>query len=198
MTLFGADSRVLYTVLIAGVALQRLLELRLSGRHLRSLLARGGVEAAPRHYRAMVVLHASFLAACPLEVWLLHRPFRPHLAAAMAILLLAAAALRAWAIGSLGERWTTRIVCVPGAPRVVAGPYRFLRHPNYLAVVVEMAALPLLHGAWLTAAVFSAANAAVLAVRIPAEERALQGSSLAAMGAARGQGALNVGGSDGH
>jgi methyltransferase len=174
MTLFGADSRTLYSVLIAGVAAQRLFELRLSRRHLRALLARGGFEAAPRHYRAMVILHGAFLAACLLEVWLLRRPWRPALAAAMAALLLAAAALRVWAIATLGERWTTRIVCLPGAPRVVAGPYRFLRHPNYLAVAMEMAALPLLHGAWLTAAVFSAANAAVLAVRIPAEEAALQ------------------------
>jgi methyltransferase len=174
MTLLGVDSRILYTVLIGCVAAQRLLELRLSRRHLRALLARGGFEAAPRHYRAMVTLHGAFLAACLLEVWLLHRPLRPLLAAAMAALLAAAAALRVWAIATLGERWTTRIVCLPGAPRVVAGPYRFLRHPNYLAVVVEMAALPLLHGAWLTAVAFSAANAVLLAVRIPAEEAALR------------------------
>jgi methyltransferase len=174
MTLLGVDSRVLYSLLIGCIAAQRLVELRLSRRHLRALLARGGFEAAPRHYRAMVLLHGAFLAACLLEVWFLRRPFLPLLAAAMAALLVAAAALRVWAIATLGERWTTRIVCLPGAPRVVAGPYRFLRHPNYLAVVTEMAALPLLHGAWLTAVVFSAANAAVLAVRIPAEEAALK------------------------
>jgi methyltransferase len=173
MRLLAAESRLLYTLLIAGVAVQRLAELRLSRRHLRRLLARGGVEAAPRHYRAMVLLHGAFLAACPLEVWLLRRPFRPLLAAAMVIVLAAAAALRLWAIATLGERWTTRIVYLPGAAPVESGPYRYLRHPNYLAVVAEMAALPLLHGAWLSALVFSAANAVVLAVRIRAEEAAL-------------------------
>jgi methyltransferase len=173
MTFLGADSRVLYTLLIAGVAAQRLVELRLARRHQRALEARGAVEVAPRHYRAMVLLHGAFLVACPLEVWWLRRPFLPALAAAMAALLVAAQALRYWAIATLGERWTTRIVCLPGMPPVSAGPYRFLRHPNYLAVAVEMAALPLLHGAWLTAAVFSAADAAVLTVRIRAEESAL-------------------------
>jgi methyltransferase len=173
MTFLGADSRVLYTLLVAGVAAQRLVELGLSRRHQRALAARGGVEVAPRHYRAMVLLHGAFLVACPLEVWGLRRPFRPALAAAMAALLVAAQALRYWAIATLGERWTTRIVCLPGVPPVSAGPYRYLRHPNYLAVAVEIVALPLLHGAWLTAAVFSAADAAVLAVRIRAEESAL-------------------------
>jgi methyltransferase len=186
MTLLGVDSRFLYTALIGCVAVQRLIELQLSRRHLRALLARGGFEAAPRHYRAMVILHGAFLAACLLEVWLLQRPLLPLLAAAMACVVVAAAALRVWAIATLGERWTTRIVCLPGTPRVVAGPYRFLRHPNYLAVVMEMAALPLLHGAWLTAIVFSAANTAMLAVRIPAEE--------AALGRAQDSGHLNVGG----
>ncbi len=173
MTILGVDSRVLYTLLIAAVAAQRLVELRLARRHLRALLARGGVEAAPGHYPAMVLLHGAFLVACPLEVWCLRRPFRPALAASMAVLLVAAQALRYWAIATLGERWTTRIVWLPGVPPVTGGPYRFLRHPNYLAVVAEMAALPLLHGAWLTAAGFSAANAGVLAVRIRAEESAL-------------------------
>jgi methyltransferase len=182
MTFLGAGSRFLYTLLIAGVAAQRLVELRLARRHHRALLARGGVEAAPRHYPAMVLLHGAFLVACPLEVWWLRRPFRPALAAAMAALLVAAQALRYWAIATLGERWTTRIVCLPGVPPVTGGPYRFLRHPNYLAVVVEMAALPLLHGAWLTAGVFSAANAGVLAVRIRAEESALARCSPAAAG----------------
>jgi methyltransferase len=173
MTLLGASSRLLYTLLIAAVAAQRLWELRLAARHRRALLARGGVEAAPGHYRAMVLLHTAFLAACPLEVWLLRRPFRPALGLAMAVLLAAAAALRIWVIRTLGERWTTRIVVLPGVAPLAGGPYRFLRHPNYLAVAVEMAALPLLHGAWLSALVFSAANALVLAVRIPAEDAAL-------------------------
>jgi methyltransferase len=177
-TLLGVDTRILYTLLVGGVAAQRLLELRLSRRHLRALLRRGGVEVASRHYPAMVLLHTAFLLACPLEVWVLRRPFRPGLAAAMAALLASAQGLRYWAIATLGERWTTRIVCLPGAPPVTAGPYRWLRHPNYLAVAVEIAALPLLHGAWLTAAVFSLADAAVLTVRIRHEEAALARFSL--------------------
>jgi methyltransferase len=173
MRIAGFDSRLIYTVLVAGVALQRLAELRLSRRHAVALRARGAVEAAPRHYPVMVALHSAFLICCPLEVWSLRRPFRPGLAAAMGVLLAAALALRIWAIATLGERWTTRIFCLPGAALVTGGPYRFFRHPNYLAVVVEIAALPLLHGAWLTACVFSVANALLLAVRIRAEETAL-------------------------
>ena len=93
------------------------------------------------------------------------------------IVLLLATGLRYWAIGTLGRCWNTRIVVVPGAPPVVGGPFRFLRHPNYLAVILEIAFLPLLHGAWITAAVFSLANAALLRVRIAAEERALAEAS---------------------
>ncbi len=173
MTILGLDSRVVYTLLVAGVALQRLAELGLSRRHSAALAARGAVQVAPRHYGAMVAVHTGLLVCCPLEVWWLRRPLVPALAAAMAALLLGASALRGWAIATLGERWTTRIYCLPGAAPVVQGPYRYLRHPNYLAVVVEMAALPLLHGAWICAALFSAANAAVLTVRIRAEEAAL-------------------------
>jgi methyltransferase len=190
MRLFGADSRLLYSLLVAGVAVQRLVELRLARRHLRSLLARGGIEVGARHFPAMVLLHAAFLIACPLEVWLLGRPFRPAWAAAMLALLAAATALRLWAIATLGERWTTRIVYLPGAAPVTGGPYRYLRHPNYLAVVVEMAALPLVHGAWLAAAIFSAANAVVLAVRIRTEEAALVASAAGYSEAFAGRGRL--------
>lgn len=198
MTVTAAGSRVLYTVLVAGIAVERLAELRLAHRHLRALLARGGVEAAPGHYRAMVILHGAFLAACPLEVWLLQRPFRPLLAASMGALLLAAAALRGWVMVTLGERWTTRIVCLPGEPRIVTGPYRFLRHPNYLAVAIEMVALPLLHSAWLTAIVFTVANAGLMAVRIPAENRALDRSAARSLDRSQGMGRLNAEGRGEH
>lgn len=172
-TLLGIDTRILYTALVVLVAAARLVELRIAKRNVRNLLAQGGVEAAPGHYPVMVLLHTGFLLACPLEVWLLDRPFRPALAAPMLVLLLLAAALRFWVIATLGGRWTTRIICLPGVPPVLGGPYRFVRHPNYLAVVTEIAALPLVHGAWLTALVFSAANAWLLKVRIRAEEEAL-------------------------
>ncbi len=181
-TLFGLDTRVLYTILIGVVAAGRLFELRIAGRNYRALLACGGVEVGAEHYRWMVLLHTAFLIACPLEVWLLDRPFIPALAAVMLLLAVLAAALRWWVISTLHGRWTTRIVCLPGVEPVTGGPYRFLRHPNYLAVIVEMFALPLIHTAWLTAVIFSALNAVILRVRIRAEEEAL--SRLSEYGAA--------------
>jgi methyltransferase len=180
--LLGLDTRTLYTLLVGMVAVGRLVELRVAGRNLRNLLARGGIEVAPEHYRWMVLLHAAFLAACPLEVWLLDRPFLPVLGLPMLLLVVLAAGLRYLVIHALHGRWTTRIVCLPGVPPVTGGPYRFLRHPNYLAVIVEMFALPLVHAAWVTAVVFSALNAAMLRVRIRAEEEAL--SRLSDYGAA--------------
>jgi methyltransferase len=177
MTLLDVDSRVLYTGLVALVAVQRLAELRLAERNRARALAAGGFEAESGHYRSMVLLHGLWIAACPLEVWLLDRPFRPALAAAMLLLFALAMALRYWVIRTLGERWTTRIVVLPGAPPITGGPYRYLRHPNYLAVIVELLALPLIHGAWATALLAGVGNALVLRVRIAAEERALAGVS---------------------
>jgi methyltransferase len=171
--LSGLDTRVLYTALVALVALGRLIELRIAGRNRRELLARGGVEAAPGHYPWMVLLHSAFLLSCPLEVWLLGRPFLPALGIPMLLLVGVATGLRYWVISTLDGRWTTRIVVLPGSSPVTGGPYRFLRHPNYLAVITEIFALPLVHTAWLTAIVFSILNALVLRVRIRAEEEAL-------------------------
>jgi methyltransferase len=171
------DTRLLYTALVIVVALGRLIELRIANRNFQSLLGRGGVEAGAEHYRWMVLLHALFLAACPLEVWELDRPFIPALAVVMLVLLVLAALLRWWVISSLEGRWTTRVVVLPGVPPVTGGPYRFLRHPNYLAVIVEIFALPLIHTAWLTAIAFSLANAVMLRVRIRTEEAALARAS---------------------
>jgi methyltransferase len=169
------DARSLFTLLVALVALGRGVELVIAERHRRRLLAKGAVETGAGHYPWMVALHAAWLAAAPAEVWLLDRPFLPWLAFPMLALFALATALRWWVIAALGERWTTRILVLPEAPLVTGGPYRFLRHPNYLAVVLELAALPLVHTAWLTALLASAANAALLRVRIAAEERALAG-----------------------
>jgi methyltransferase len=177
MAILGLDSRILYIALVAVMAVGRLVELRIAKRNLRALLARGGVEAAPGHYRWMVLLHAGFLAACVLEVWLLDRPFLPALGLPMLVLVVAATALRYWVISTLDGRWTTRIVVLPGATPVTGGPYRFLRHPNYLAVITEIFALPLVHTAWVTALVFSALNALLLHTRIRAEEAALARTS---------------------
>ena len=170
------DTRVLYTVLVGLAAAARLCELRIASRNRKSLLARGAVEVGSGHYPWMVLLHAAWLVACPLEVWLLGRPFLPVLAAFSLAGFLGALALRYWVIASLGGRggrWTTRILVLPGSAPVTAGPYRFTRHPNYLAVIVEIVSLPLIHTAWWTAVSFSLANALLLRVRIRVEERAL-------------------------
>jgi len=162
-----------YLVLLALVALERGVELLLSARNARLARARGAVETGQGHYPVMSVFHGAFLLACALEVVLLRRPFPGALGWIALAVVLAAQALRYWAIATLGWRWNTRIVVVPGAAPVTGGPYRFVRHPNYVAVIAEMLALPMVHGAWLTALVFSLGNAWLLRVRIRAEEQAL-------------------------
>ena len=173
MEILGINSRWLYLGFVALVALERLLEVRISRRHAARLRARGGFEAGCDHYPRMVALHAGLLAAAPLEVLLLGRPFVPALAAATMALVAATMALRYWVIAALGDRWTTRIFVVPGEAAVRRGPYRLLRHPNYLAVAVEVAALPLIHTAWASAAVFSFANVLLLRTRIRVEDGVL-------------------------
>jgi methyltransferase len=121
----------------------------------------------------MVALHTALLAGSLAEVWLAGRPFVPTLAWPMLAVLAASQALRWWCIGTLGPRWNTRVIVVPGLPLVTHGPYRWLRHPNYVAVVAEGLALPLVHTAWITATSFTVLNAALLTVRIRCENRAL-------------------------
>ena len=149
------------------VTLQRLVELWWSARNEQRLRARGAREAGTRHYPFIVALHALWLAG--LWIWAWPRPANWWLVAAYAVLQIA----RVWVIVTLGERWTTRIIVLPGAPLVRAGPYRFLKHPNYLVVAIEIALLPLAFGLLLYAAFFSLANAGVLLWRIRAEDRAL-------------------------
>ena len=163
----------LYLGLLALVALERGVELVLSSRNGRLARTRGAVETGQGHYPVMSVFHGAFLVACALEVVLLDRPFPGVVGWIAFAVVLAAQALRYWAVATLGWRWNTRIVVVPGAVPVTGGPYRFVRHPNYVAIIAEMLALPLVHGAWLTALVFSVGNAWLLRVRIRAEERAL-------------------------
>ena len=162
-----------YVLLIAAVAVERLAELLISTRNLAWSRERGGVEFGARHYPAMVVLHTGLLAGCLLEAIGLHRPFLPALGWPMLALVLAAQGLRWWCIGTLGRQWNTRVVVVPGAGRVTAGPYRIVPHPNYVAVVIEGAALPLVYTAWITALVFTVLNVALLRIRIKAENNAL-------------------------
>src|SRR6476659_6720018 len=144
-----------------------------SQRNLAWAYARGGQEHGRGHYPAMVALHVALLIGCVVEVWAFDRPFLPVLGWTMVAVVLATQALRWWCISTLGRRWNTRIVVIPGLPLVDRGPYRWLRHPNYVAVVVEGIALPMVHTAWITAITFTAANAFLLRVRIRAEEAAL-------------------------
>jgi methyltransferase len=156
--------------LLALVTLERLAELALARRNTRLLEQRGAVEHASGHYPVIVLLHAAWLAG----LWLLGRnnPVDPVLLA----LFLLLQALRVWVLATLGSRWTTRIIVQPGAPLVAKGPYRWLSHPNYVVVVGEIAVLPLCLGLPGFALAFSVANAAVLTIRIRAENAALQGS----------------------
>lgn len=162
-----------YTIFVALVGVERLGELALSKRNARLAIERGGREVGQGHYRVMAVLHTLFLVACVAEVWGLHRAFPGVIGYVALGAALGSQALRYWAITTLGRRWNVRIVFVPGEGPVTTGPYRWVRHPNYVAVVMEMLAIPMIHGAWLTALVFSVANAALLFVRIRAEEAAL-------------------------
>ena len=163
-----------YVGLVAAVVVARGVELAVSERNRRWSMAQGGIESGVGHYPVMVLLHTGLLVGAVVEVLTLDRPFLPWLGWPMLALLVASHGLRWWCISSLGRQWCTRIVVVPGRSAVTSGPYRFLRHPNYLAVVLEGIALPLVHTAWVTAAVFTVANAALLRVRIAAEEQALR------------------------
>lgn len=169
-------SVVLYVVLVLATGVERIVELVISTRNAAHAFAQGGVEHGQRHFPFMVVLHTGLLLACIAEVVLLDRPFIGALGWPMLVIALLCQAGRYWVIASLGRQWNTRVIVVPGAPRVRRGPYRFawLRHPNYWIVAIEGIALPLVHSAWMTALVFTALNAALLlAFRIPTENRAL-------------------------
>jgi methyltransferase len=167
-----------FLALVALVVVERMVELVLSTRNARRVLARGAVEGESRgFYALMVAAHTLFLAALPLEVFAFDRPFRAPIAFAMTAVVVAAMALRYWAIAALGDRWNTRVLVVPGEAAAVGGPYRFIRHPNYVAVVAEMIALPLVHGAWATALFAVVANAFLLPARIRHEEAALARAS---------------------
>jgi methyltransferase len=165
---------VRYAVLILAVAVERLAELVVAKRNLAWSRAHGGREFGARHYPVMVTLHTSLLAGCLVEVIALRRRFIPPLGWPMFAIVLAAQALRWWCIATLGKQWNTRVVVVPGATRVTNGPYRLLPHPNYVAVVAEGVALPLVHTAWITALTFSVCNAALLRTRIKVENAALK------------------------
>jgi methyltransferase len=162
-----------YYALLGVIAVERLAELVVSQRHAAALLRRGGEEYGRGHFPVMVALHVALLIGCVAEPLALHRAFIPALAWPMLAVVVAANTLRWWCIATLGPRWTARVIVLPGVPLVTAGPYRWFAHPNYVAVVVEGAALPLVGSAWITACTFTAANAALLTVRLRCETRVL-------------------------
>jgi len=157
--------------ILALVTLQRAGELVLSNFNTRRLSARGAVEVAPRHYPLMVAVHAGWL----ISLWVFGHDRPINIAALLVYLVLQG--LRIWVMRTLGPRWTTRIIVLPGESLVSAGPYRFLAHPNYAVVAGEIAVLPFALGLPLAAVIFTVLNSAVLAIRIRAENRALDASA---------------------
>ena len=160
-----------YLLLLCALAAERIFELWLSRRNARVQKARGAVESGERHFPYMALIHTLFLLSCAYEG--AQRPF-PGAVGYLALVGAALSqALRYWAIATLGPRWNVRVLVVPGEMPISDGPYRYLRHPNYAAVIAEMLFVPLIHGAWVTALLFSALNAVILTVRIRVENRAL-------------------------
>ena len=157
---------------LALVTMQRLGELMLARRNTRGLLGRGGIEIAAGHYPAIIACHTLWLATLWVLGWA-----RPVQLGWLAIFVLLQA-MRVWILATLGRRWTTRIIVVPGETLVARGPYRWIKHPNYVVVVGEIAVLPLAFGLPYVALAFTIFNAAVLYVRIRAENRALGGGTL--------------------
>ena len=163
----------MYYLLILAVGIERLVELLVAKRNARWALAHGGKEFGHNHYPVMVVLHTALLLGCVIEVWALHRPFLPWIGWPMLVVVAVSQILRWWCVTTLGRRWNTRVIVLPESQLVQSGPYRLIHHPNYVAVVAEGVALPLVHGAWLTAIGFTVANALLLTVRIKVENSAL-------------------------
>ncbi len=165
---------IAYLVLILATGAERVVELVISTRNARAAFARGGVEFGQRHFPWMVALHTGLLLACLAEVFFAGRPFLPWLGWPMLALVVVSQLLRYWCISSLGSQWNTRVIVVPDLHLVTRGPYRWMSHPNYVVVVIEGFALPLVHSAWVTALVFTVLNAVLLVgFRLPTENRAL-------------------------
>jgi methyltransferase len=162
-----------YLILLALLVAERIVELGISQRNARRAFAHGGIEVGRRHYRVMVAMHSLFLVACAAESLFILHAISPIVSMLALLGVIAAQLLRYAAVATLGERWNTRIIVMAAAAPVTRGLYRWIRHPNYVAVVLEIAALPMIRGCWITAVGFTIANAAMLGVRIPAEERAL-------------------------
>ncbi len=166
-------TRIVFTGIVIAVVIQRLLELRISKRHIALLLAEGGKEHSSNSLWMVKTLQISWFIAMVVETWVLSRPFVPTLAAAAILATVTGQGLRYLSMQALGQRWTLPIVTVPGRPVVTEGVYRYIRHPNWLGVFLEITMLPLIHSAYLTAILFTLANSLLMARRIQAEEQAL-------------------------
>ena len=166
-------TKYIFSGIVVAVILQRLVEVRLSDRHKAEILKRGGQEHGDNLLGAVKVLQVSWWIAMIVEVWYLDRPFMPVLAAVALTATIAGQILRYRSMQALQWRWTLPIMTVPGMPVAESGLYRYLRHPNWLGVILEIAFLPLIHSAYLTAIAFSLANAWLMSKRIQTEERAL-------------------------
>ena len=166
-------SVIAFLGLLAVVAVLRVVELQISRKHQGEMIARGAEKVDEPRFRWMVVLHGAVLIGAALEVVLLHRPLIPILAVAAFAIFLAANAVRWWVIRTLGNHWNVQVVDSTSLGVVTSGPFRYVRHPNYAAVFVEMLALPLIHTAWITSVVGSLAHVAVLSQRLSTEERVL-------------------------
>jgi methyltransferase len=166
-------SVIAYLGLLLVVAALRVYELRISKRHQSRMIERGASKVTDPRFRWMVLLHTCVLLGAALEVVLLHRPFYPIFAAGCFVIFLAANVVRWWVIRTLGEHWNVQVMNSTGMGVITTGPFRYVRHPNYAAVFVEMLALPLIHCAWITAAAGSAAHILVLSQRLATEERVL-------------------------
>jgi methyltransferase len=166
-------SRWIFSGFVILLAIQRLFELIISRRNERRIRAAGGIEYGGGHYRAMTVLHGAWLVSMIAETWLVNRPLIPAIFTAALILFGIGQCLRYSAILTLGWRWTVRVLVIPGKAPVRSGIYRYLRHPNYLGVALEIFSAPLLHTAFVTSLLFSILNALFLIRRIPVEEKAV-------------------------
>ncbi|HET9270106.1 MAG TPA: isoprenylcysteine carboxylmethyltransferase family protein [Vicinamibacterales bacterium] len=166
-----------YLAVVAAVALLRLAELFISARHRRALAAEGATAVYEPHFKWMALLHTAILAGAAIEVVLLHRPFVPALAMPALVLLVVSTWTRWWVIQTLGRHWNVGVMDSTRQGVVDTGPYRWVRHPNYTAVFVELLALPLIHTAWITALLGSLAHAFVLRARVAAEDRVLRASA---------------------
>jgi len=166
-------SVIAYLILLCLVAILRLYELRISKRHQRDMVAHGASKVDEPRFRWMVLLHTGVLIGAACEVVFLHRPFIPVLAAICFAIFLAANAIRWWVIRTLGEHWNVQVMNSTGMGVITSGPFHYVRHPNYAAVFAEMLVLPLIHTAWITALVGSAAHVLVLSQRLATEEKVL-------------------------